>query len=220
MAMDHTRALIFHYKPGDLSHDVQVVLTFRKPTDSEPGPSQSRVAWRVVKLKAIPGSSSTAQFNIDFSGRLGFGIEQVTNGNLIIPQLMIEMKPGQSTILSLSGSNPVWSEPNGNNGSLIQAINDTGALQDIAFGIVNNKQTFSTLSPTFLWKIGPDRTAEAKFSPELMMYANLDLQESGVIPGDVEQHLLWEMNLAALESVTHWAFTETPKGHYEVTPML
>ncbi|KAF9257607.1 hypothetical protein L218DRAFT_1005962 [Marasmius fiardii PR-910] len=217
--MDRARSLSFYYKPAELVSDVQLALTFKDTTDTGPGRPQKRVAWRVVQLKAIPGSSSTAQFDIEFSGRLGFSVGQVTNGNLVIPQLMIEIKEGQSTTLSLNGSNPVWSEPDGNNGNRIQAFNDTGLPQNITFGTVSNKQAFSTLSPTFLWKVDPDHTAEVNFRPELMMYANLDLLENGVIPDDTEQHLVWGIDLATLESVTHWAFKVTPNGKYEVTPI-
>ncbi|KAJ8084043.1 hypothetical protein PM082_002810 [Marasmius tenuissimus] len=213
--------LLFYYKPGQLTKDVNVVLTFDAPTRSELSTDQNYVAWRVANLKSTPGSTANNQFSVDYAARLGFSVAQLTNGNTVIPSSMIEMKIGQSTDLTLNGSNPTWSDPSGGTGTIIRATNKTGLVQNIAVGTVKDVPGgFSALVPSFLWKVGENLTAEAKFQPILKMYVNLDYKQNDFMTADLASMTpVWTGNLAALAPLASFAFAETPQRGYAVTPI-
>ncbi|KAK1230884.1 hypothetical protein PQX77_006014 [Marasmius sp. AFHP31] len=212
--------LLFYYKPGEFSKDVNVVLTFDAPTKSELSTDQNYVAWRVANLKSNPGSKANNRFVVDYRNRFGFGVGQLTNGNTVIPTSMIEMKPGQSTDLTLNGSTPAWSDPSDGTGTLIRATNKTGLLQNMAFGTVSDVGGFSILEPAFMWKVGENLSVEAKFRPILKMYVNLDCKKNDFLSADVASMTpIWTGNLAALAPLASFAFTETPQRGYAVTPI-
>ncbi|KAK1217632.1 hypothetical protein PQX77_019705 [Marasmius sp. AFHP31] len=213
--------LLFYYKPGQLNKDVNVVLTFDAPTKSELSTDQNYVAWNVAYLKSTPGSAASNSFSVDYTSRLGFSVAQLTNGNTVIPSSMIEMKNGQSTDLTLEGGNPTWSDPSGDTGTIIRATNKTGLAQNIAVGTVKDVPGgFTTLVPSFLWKVGENLTAEAKFQPILKMYVNLDYKQNDFMTGDLASITpIWTGNLAALAPLASFAFAETPQGGYAVTPI-
>ncbi|KAJ8093511.1 hypothetical protein PM082_020369 [Marasmius tenuissimus] len=214
--------LVFNYLPGKLTRDVNVVLTFDAPTKSELSTDQNYVAWRVANLKSTPGSTANNQFSVEYANRLGFSVAQLTNGNTVMPSSMIEMTLGQSTDLTLDGSNPTWSNPSGGPGAVIRATNMTKYFQNIAVGTVKDGQGgFSTLEPSFLWKVGENLTAEAKFQPKLKMYVNLGYKESDFITADLASMTpVWTGDLAQLAPLTSFAFAETPQGGYAVTQLI
>ncbi|KIK69239.1 hypothetical protein GYMLUDRAFT_237061 [Collybiopsis luxurians FD-317 M1] len=208
------RTLIFHYKPGQLTQDVNVVVTFQPPTSSEPSSDQNRVAWKVTNLKAVPGSSTSGQFAIKYDERLGFGVARLLDGNTVFPDLMVDMKLGQTTQLSREGNNLIWSEPAGSNGAIIRATNTTDYGQNIVVGTVQDIGGYSVLEPTFLWKVGTKVSVEARFYPLLNMHG----LENDFITANLE-HLspIWAKNLANIDSITHFSFFESPQGNYGVT---
>ncbi|KAK1234796.1 hypothetical protein PQX77_001995, partial [Marasmius sp. AFHP31] len=129
-------SLTFFYKPGQLTRDVDVMLTFEVP-DKEV--EDDFAVWHVAKLKSNRGSLAVNQFSIDYSGRLGFGVGQVNTGRVLTPSSMVEVKPGQFTVLTSNGTDPIWSNPTtaGNEdgiGNSMRVTNNTGRDQTIAFG--------------------------------------------------------------------------------------
>ncbi|KAK1230885.1 hypothetical protein PQX77_006015, partial [Marasmius sp. AFHP31] len=137
---------------------------------------------------------------------------------------MVEMEYGQSVDLNLEGSTPTWSDPhNGTDPTSIRVTNKTVLAQNIAVGERESQPSgpqkyegvltkspsqgtvkdvaggFSTLVPTFMWKLGTNQTAEAKFRPVLNMYVNLDCQQNDLIAFDMESITpVWTADLAAL----------------------
>ncbi|KAL0067021.1 hypothetical protein AAF712_006010 [Marasmius tenuissimus] len=212
---NHT--LMFYYRPGQLTKGVNVVFTLENPTSSELSIDQNRVAWRVATLKAVPGSAAINQFSVEYSGRLGFGINEHT----VLPTSMVEIEPGQITELTLSGSAPVWSNPSVTGGIMLRATNRTGRTQHVAVGTVKDTSSgFPILSPTFLWKVSDNITAEAKVRPILKMYVNLDYRQNDFITDDLRViRPVWTENLADLPSFASFSITETPQGQYAVCPL-
>ncbi|KAK1216122.1 hypothetical protein PQX77_021241 [Marasmius sp. AFHP31] len=95
--------------------------------------------WHVAKLKSNRGSLVVNQFNIDYSGMLGFGVGQVNTGRVLTPGSMVEVKPGQFTVLTWSETDPIWSNlmaasEDGMRNSM-RVTNNTGRDQAIAFGL-------------------------------------------------------------------------------------
>ncbi|KAJ8085030.1 hypothetical protein AAF712_013336 [Marasmius tenuissimus] len=217
------RTLIFNYKPGQLTKDVTVTLVFDPPTGGELSGEQNHVAWRVANLKSNPGSNAMNAFSVDFDSRLGFGVAQLSNGNSVIPNSLIEMKLGETTELFLNGSNPTWGPPSGSggNGAIIRATNKTGYAQNITVGTVKDiGGGFSILLPTFMWKVGGGLTAEANFQPNLKMFVNLDYKQSDFMAGDLASiEPIWSANLSALAPTTSFAFSEADQQGYSVRAM-
>ncbi|KAL0069370.1 hypothetical protein AAF712_003390 [Marasmius tenuissimus] len=217
------RTLIFNYKPGQLTRDVNVVFVFATPMGTELSGDQNRVAWKTANLKAAPGSTAMNAFSVDYNSRLGFGVAQLTNGNSVTPNSMIEMKTGQTTGLTLNGSTPTWSDPTGSaaNGTVIRATNKTGYVQNITVGTVKDLGGgFSILVPTFMWKVGEGLTCEANFRPKLKMYVNLDYKQNEFMTADLASiDPIWSANLSALGPITNFTFSETPQQGYSVATL-
>ncbi|KAK1236198.1 hypothetical protein PQX77_000574 [Marasmius sp. AFHP31] len=237
--------LLFYYKPGLLTKDVNIVLTFDSPIKSEVSTDRNSVAWGVINLKAKPGSVASNQFTVDCPGRLGFSVVQPITFNTISSSSMVEMEYGQSVDLNLEGSTPTWSDPyNGTDPTSIRVTNKTVLAQNIAVGeresqpfgpqkyeevltkspsqgtVKDVAGGFSTLVPTFMWKLGTNQTAEAKFRPVLNMYVNLDCQQNDLIAFDMQSITpVWTGDLAALAPLASFAFSETPQRGYAVTPI-
>ncbi|KIK69238.1 hypothetical protein GYMLUDRAFT_237060 [Collybiopsis luxurians FD-317 M1] len=216
------RTLIFHYKPGQLTQDVNVVLTFQPPTPSELSQDQNLIAWKVASLKAVPGSTMQNQFSVTYVARLGFSVAQLLDGNLVLPGSMIEMKLGQITQLKLDGQNLTWVEPTESSGTIIRATNATDARQNIAVGTIQDVAGgYSVLAPTFLWKVGTNISVEAEFHPVLKMYVNLGYRQNDFITANLASlKPVWQKNLAGLESIANFSFVETSQAAcYEVAPL-
>ncbi|KAF9256999.1 hypothetical protein L218DRAFT_1006667 [Marasmius fiardii PR-910] len=212
------RLLIFYYNPSELRKDVDLLFTFQPPTEETMTHEQSRVAWKVAHLSK--GHNTTGTFEIRYSARLGFSVAQ---------------HPGEITILTDDPSYG-WSEPSENGGNLLQAVNQTHSVQDIAFGTVTNERHgFIHLKPTFLFKVHAGNTVKANFHPKLIMYANTGYQgelqsfhrmpgkiqileiENALISADRKFPTIWEANLSELPKTSMWIFAEKSKGHYTVT---
>ncbi|KAF9256997.1 hypothetical protein L218DRAFT_1006665 [Marasmius fiardii PR-910] len=208
------RTLKFKYNPGSLKKDVDLVMTFEPPTDETMTHEQSRVAWKVAHL--YKGNGNTGTFDVNYSARLGFSVAEVDSGNIIDPQLPVEVKLGEMTTLT---DNPRdWSKPSKISGTLIKATNKTEMFQDIVVGTVtSDRHGFIDVAPTFLFKVGAGNTVEANFHPKLMMYANAGYQENALMEADETSPLLWEQNLAELPKTSTWIFTEEAQGKYKIT---
>ncbi|KAF9257640.1 hypothetical protein L218DRAFT_949015 [Marasmius fiardii PR-910] len=193
-----SRTLTFNV--GQLTKDVQVVFVVQAPTNGKIGDGYY-LAWRIAELKA--GGNSDDRFTVEYPASLGIATAGIT-----------KIKPGQSTTLALDGEVRFWSEPTKIGGNTIQAINRTGGFQGIALGTVNDQNNDFPLSPTFLWDVGAEMTAETDFSPNLMMFVNLYCEKGGVIFDDPpESECIWKVNLNAQDPVTDWKFEETPQVH-------
>ncbi|KAF9257643.1 hypothetical protein L218DRAFT_1005942 [Marasmius fiardii PR-910] len=211
-----SRTLTFNV--GQLTKDVQVVFVVQAPTNAKIGDDGYYIAWRIAELKA--GGNSDDRFTVEYPASLGIATAGIFDHTALPSEVWTKIKPGQSTTLALDGEVCFWSEPTEIGGNTIQAINRTGGFQGIALGTVD-AQIDSFLRPTFLWNVGAEMTAETDFSPNLMMFVNLDCEMQGsVIFGNLPESMcIWKVNLNAQDPVTHWNFEETPKGTYRVTTM-
>ncbi|KAL0062680.1 hypothetical protein AAF712_010444 [Marasmius tenuissimus] len=72
-------SLTFNYKPGQLTKDVDMIFTFEtlhKDTNRD------FAAWHIAKLKPIPDSVAVNQFNVKYSGKVGFSVAQVVSARV------------------------------------------------------------------------------------------------------------------------------------------
>ncbi|KAF9256949.1 hypothetical protein L218DRAFT_1081129 [Marasmius fiardii PR-910] len=206
------RTLNFKYAPKNLSVDVNAIFTFVPPSNVELGPEQNRAAWYVAQLHK--GAGGTGSFQVVYSAEFGFSTVQLTEGNVIHPQVMQEMTTGQSTTLQPDGT---WTEPTTIGGQLFKAENGTKMYQKIAVGTVTrDSHGLGTLTPTFLFKVGEKGAAAVSFHPKLLLYANSQYQQNALMSGNVETGLIWDVELAKLPAVSNWIFSEGDQGAYTV----
>ncbi|KAL0072009.1 hypothetical protein AAF712_000932 [Marasmius tenuissimus] len=135
---------------------------------------------------------------------------------------MVEIKYGQSIDLTLEGSTPTWSDPyDGTDPTSIRVANKTVLAQNIVVGTVKDVASgFTSLVPTYMWRLGTNQTAEAKFRPVLNMYVNLDCEQNDLIALDMQSITpVWTGDLAALAPLASFAFSETSQRGYTVTPL-
>ncbi|KAF9256998.1 hypothetical protein L218DRAFT_1006666 [Marasmius fiardii PR-910] len=209
------RTLKFYYNPSLLKKDVNLVFTFQPPTQEPLTDDQNCAAWKIAQLTKNPGT--TASFDVHYSGRLGFSVAEIEIGNIIQPEIPVEVKAGQITTFT---DNPRgWSSPTERGGPLLRATNNTDMYQDIAVGTVTeDKHGFIDLIPTFLFKAGAGRTVEADFRPKLMMYVNHGYRENALLRAEDAAPPIWDANLAELGKHSTWVFAEDDQGGYKVTP--
>ncbi|KAF9256434.1 hypothetical protein L218DRAFT_1007363 [Marasmius fiardii PR-910] len=212
------RTLVFYFKPGRLTKDVKLVFTFKPPTELALSTSDNRVAWEIFELKAEPGSNTTGLFTINFPDTLSFTVAQQHGPDGVChPGLAIEIKPGQSTNLTVVGSKRAWSEPTEISEKHIEAINKTNMYQNIYVGTVINDDDIAIPRPTFRFKVGAGSPVKAKFQPQLMMYGNIGYEKDGLITDGLKDNLIWEVDLTTLQKYSCWKFAEGAQGKYSVT---
>ncbi|KAJ7690178.1 hypothetical protein B0H14DRAFT_3532415 [Mycena olivaceomarginata] len=212
--------MVINYNQGQLTQSVNLLLTFEKPIQDELSARQNLAAWKVVKLTCVPGADTTGKAIVSYSGRLAFGVSQDDNGNVIIPSAITEMKLGESVDLDWKDGTPVWgTRTSGDTGNLITATNMTPNRQDISVGTLQKVGTIDNYSPSFMWKVGKQMTAEADFHPMLRAYVNTGFLENEFITADIRSPLIKQWNLAALSPATNWLFRELPQGNYAITPL-
>lgn len=193
------RRLVFYTYPYDLSRDTTLLLSFMPPKTEELYRDMYPTAWRVLRISGRHvGTTAVAEY----SSRLAFGVTQVNNRNVTIPQTYVEIGLGQSTRLTTTDDGFVhWSLPQGKalraEGPL-KALNDTGDQRDICVGSLDPRT--SGFLPILVWpQVNNGALAAFKFTPELHVYAYSGYQESELIRGAVEHHL-GNWNLATLQN--------------------
>ncbi|KAF8187910.1 hypothetical protein K438DRAFT_1764618 [Mycena galopus ATCC 62051] len=212
------RNMIINYCPGELTADVTLMLTFTPPSANKLSTEQNVVAWKVIKLKSVPGSKANNTAIVSYSGRLAFGLTQDDIGNVIYGASTVEMSLGDTVDVNWSDDSSMWGLPaKGNDtGTLIKAKNTTQYRQNVSVGTLQNLGGVEVYTPSFLWKVGSTLAVEADFHPMLQAYVNLGYVQNEFITADITGNMITEWNLAALPAVSNWKFTQLPQGNYAI----
>ncbi|KAJ7318509.1 hypothetical protein DFH08DRAFT_971258 [Mycena albidolilacea] len=182
--------MIFNYSPGQLTQNVNLMLTFEAPTKKTLSTEQNLVAWKVITMRSVPNSKAKNKATVAYTGRLAFGASQ----DAIYGSSTVEMKLGESVDLNWQDEDAVWGIPasSGSTGTLIKAKNKTGYKQDIS-------------------------VVEADFHPILKAYVNTGYVQNEFITADISTDMITDWNLAALPLVFNWKFEELAQGGYKIT---
>ncbi|KAJ7924592.1 hypothetical protein B0H13DRAFT_2315306 [Mycena leptocephala] len=230
--------MIFNYSPGQLTQNVNLMLTFTAPTKDKLSTLQNLVAWKVITMRSVPGSKATNKAPVSYTGRLAFGSSQ----NAIILQCLTAtfkltadalghwkrhlrrldcrdegkcplVNLGESIDLNWQDDAAVWGLPSNSVdiGTLIKAKNTTPYRQNISVGTLQTIGTVDVYSPSFMWKVGSKLSATADFHPMLKSYVNLGYVQNEFITADISSDLLQEWNLTGLPAVSNWLFSELPQ---------
>ncbi|KAJ7196633.1 hypothetical protein GGX14DRAFT_672193 [Mycena pura] len=213
------RTLLFKYKPGSLTKDATLMLTFEKPTSAQLSTDQNLVAWKVIPLRYVRGSTATNTIPITYSARLAFGSSQGMEGNIVYGNTVAEMKEGQTVDLNLRDGITEWGAPTDITpaSTLIKGKNNTAFYQEISVGTIETKGGSDIYNPTFLWKVGTRLTAEASFHPTLRAYVNLGYMQSEFITANIASDQIQSWELTGLQPTSTWDFKETTQGGYTIT---
>ncbi|CAE6497611.1 unnamed protein product, partial [Rhizoctonia solani] len=125
----------------------------------------SRAKYLLIFVSLPVGTSSVAEY----SARLAFGVTQINNTNLTIPETYVELGLGQTTKLTTNAEGFThWSQPTGKlvpaDGPL-KAVNDTGDQKDISIGSLDVHN--SNFLPIICWpRVNNGGAATVNFAPD------------------------------------------------------
>ncbi|KAG2072240.1 hypothetical protein BDR04DRAFT_1096814 [Suillus decipiens] len=142
------------------------------------------------------GETGPYRAHATYTSQLAFSKPQVVDGNIIDAETSVKINDSEKT--SLTEANDVYhfSSPQAGTPGVLQAVNNTGAVQDIAVGLDGSHVT-------------------ARFTPVLRAYITSDYQETAIIRGAIDTPAIWSQNLAGLAESTTWTLKrDLATGHY------
>ncbi|KAG1777069.1 hypothetical protein EV702DRAFT_1105493 [Suillus placidus] len=194
-----TRNLTF--QSNELGKDVSIMLTFDGAME---GLYEDffPVVWKVSKFGK--------------TGGLAFSKPQVENGNIIDAATCVKINNSEKTTLTEANEVYQFSAPKAGTTGVLQAVNSTGAVQDIAVGFMSKGQLMPTPALYFNG-VGDGSHVTAKFTPVLRAYITSDYQETAILRGAIDTPAIWSRNLAELAPSTTWTLTRDPaSGKYTI----
>ncbi|KAG2339415.1 hypothetical protein BDR05DRAFT_891829, partial [Suillus weaverae] len=151
-----------------------------------------------------------------YTSQLAFSIPQVENGNIIDAETCVKINDSEKTTLTEANNVYSFSAPQAGTAGVLQAVNSTGDVQDIAVGFMSKGQLMPTPALYFNG-VGDGSHVSAKFTPVLRAYITSDYQETAIIRGAIDTPAIWTRNLAELAPSTTWNLTRDPAtGRYTI----
>ncbi|KAG1742123.1 hypothetical protein EDB19DRAFT_1702133 [Suillus lakei] len=209
--MSHAFTRNLTFQSNDLGKEATIMLTF--DADME-GLYEDffPVVWKVSKF----GKTGPYRAHATYTSQLAFSKPQVVDGNIIDAETCVKINDSEKT--SLTEANDVYhfSPPQAGTSGVLQAVNNTGAIQDIAVGFMNAGDLMP--KPALYFKeVGDGSHVTAEFTPVLRAYITSDYQETAIIRGAIDTPAIWSQNLAALPEHTTWTLKrDAASGHYSV----
>ncbi|KAG2747894.1 hypothetical protein P692DRAFT_20834462 [Suillus brevipes Sb2] len=211
MAHLFTRNLTF--QSNDLGKEATLMLTFDAQMDGlyeEFLP----VVWKVSKF----GKSGPYRANATYTSQLAFSKPQVVDGNIIDAETCVKVNVGEKTTLTEANEVYHFSSPIKGASNALQAVNNTGAIQDIAVGFMT-KGDLMPKPALYFTDVGDGSHVTARFTPILRAYITSDYQETAIIRGAIDTPAVWMEDLASLPQSTTWNLTRDPaSGRYKMHP--
>ncbi|KAG1759462.1 hypothetical protein EDD22DRAFT_141591 [Suillus occidentalis] len=210
MAHLFTRNLTF--QSNDLGKEASLMLTFDADMDGLYEESFP-VVWKVAKF----GKSGPYRANATYTSQLAFSKPQVVDGNIIDAETCVKINVGEKTFLTEANEVYHFSAPAAGASGTLQAVNNTGAIQDIAVGFMT-KGDLMPKPALYFTDVGDGSNVTARFTPVLRAYITSDYQETAIIRGAIDTPAIWTQDLAALSQSTTWTLARDPAtGRYTMT---
>ncbi|KAG1771183.1 hypothetical protein EV702DRAFT_1137405 [Suillus placidus] len=209
MAHLFTRSLTF--LSNDLGNEASIMLTF--DGDME-GLYEDffPVVWKVSTF----GEAGSYAAKATYTSQLAFSKPQVRIGNIINAETCVKINDGEKTTLTEADGVYQFSAPQAGTTGVLEAMNSTGAVQDIAVGFMSMGQLMPTPALYFNG-VGDKSHVTAKFTPVLRAYITSDYQETAILRGAIDTPAIWSRNLAELAPSTTWILTHDPaSGKYTI----
>ncbi|KAG2140362.1 hypothetical protein BD769DRAFT_1429635 [Suillus cothurnatus] len=168
------------------------------------------VVWKVSKF----GKTGAYRTQLTYTNQLAFTKAQVADGNFISAGTSIRVDPGQKTVLTEGNDVFSFSSPQSGSPGFVQAVNNTGSIQDIAVGFLN-KGDFVPTPALYFDDVGDGSQVTAQLTPILRVYLTSDYQESTILRGAIETPAIWSQDLTGLADHTAWNLKRDPSsGRY------
>ncbi|KAG2072238.1 hypothetical protein BDR04DRAFT_415729 [Suillus decipiens] len=209
MPRTFTRDLTF--QSNDLGKETTIMLTFdadMKGLYEDFFP----VVWMVSKF----GKTGTYDLQATYTSQLAFSRPQVDDGGYKITEAAVSVKINVGEKTSLTESNDIYyfSTPQPGTPDVLQAVNNTGAIQDIALGFISQGDLVPQSVLCFSG-VGDGRQATAQFTPVLRLYITSDYQENAIIRSAITPPAIWSQDLTGLAKSTTWTLKyDAASGHY------
>ncbi|KAG2340262.1 hypothetical protein BDR05DRAFT_950540 [Suillus weaverae] len=140
--------------------------------------------------------------------------EPVVDGNLISAETSVKINDSEKTTLTEVNDVYHFSVPQAGTAGVLQAVNSTGAVQDMAVGFINKGDLMPTPALYFN-DVGDGSHVTARFTPVLRAYITSDYQETAILRGAIDTPAIWTHDLTALAESTTWNLErDAVTGHY------
>ncbi|KAG2339414.1 hypothetical protein BDR05DRAFT_967972 [Suillus weaverae] len=168
------------------------------------------VVWKVSKF----GKTGAYRAQATYTSQLAFSKAQVVDGNLISAQTCVKINDSEKTTLTEVNDVYHFSAPQAGAAGVLQAVNSTGAIQDMAVGFMNKGDLMPTTALYFNG-VGDGSHVTARFTPILRVYITSDYQETAILRGAIDTPAIWTHDLTALAESTTWNLKrDAATGHY------
>ncbi|KAG2055158.1 hypothetical protein BDR06DRAFT_954333 [Suillus hirtellus] len=208
--MPYVKNLSFQTK--DLGKKSTLLLTFDSSVKGLYQTCFPTVCWLTTF-----GQTGSYRICVTYSSQLAFSRPQLKNGNIIDAETCVELNDGEKTTLTRDGSVFQFSNPVKGVPGYLEALNDSGSIQDIALGFKNPRDSMPT--PVLYFKEVEDASKiVAEFTPILRAYVTAEYQHTTILQEAIEIPAIWEQNIASLSESTTWNLTrDTATGRYNLT---
>lgn len=170
------------------------------------------IVWKVSKF----GKTGSYSARVTYTSQLAFSKPQVVNGNIIDAETCVKINDGEKTNLTVANGVHHFSPPQPATPGVLQAVNNTGIIQDLAVGFM----TPGDLMPKpvlYFNGVGDGSHVTARFTPILHAYITSDYEKTSIIRGAIDTPAIWTQDLSALPESTIWTLTrDTVTGRYSL----
>ncbi|KAG1780112.1 hypothetical protein EV702DRAFT_59908 [Suillus placidus] len=202
--MSHLFTRNLTFQSNDLGRNAVLMLTFDADMlglyeDFFP------VAWKVSKF----GKTGLCKAHITYTSQLAFSKPQVVDGNIIGAESCVKIDVSEKTTLTEADHVYHFSPPQAGASGVLQAVNNTGDVQDIAVGFMNEGDCIPT--PVLYFNDVKDGShVTAQFAPVLRAYVTTACQETEIIRSEIASPVMWSHDLATLAKDTTWNLERNP----------
>ncbi|KAG1846390.1 hypothetical protein DFJ58DRAFT_915380 [Suillus subalutaceus] len=205
-----TRHLTF--QSNDLGKEVTIMFALVDDNMKSLYKDRFPVVWKVSKF----GKSGAYRAQATYTNQLAFSKAQVTHWNFISAGTSVKVNVGQKTTLTEADDVFSFSSPQQGSSGFVQALNNTGVIQDIAVGFLNKGDLMPTPA-LYFDDVGDGSHVTAQFTPILRVYITSDYQETAIIRSAIETPVIWSQDLSGLAEHTNWNLTrDGVTGRYKI----
>ncbi|KAG2037046.1 hypothetical protein BDR03DRAFT_1092153 [Suillus americanus] len=209
--MSHIFTRNLTFESNDLGKEATIMLTF--DADME-GLYKDffPVVWKVSTF----GQTGSYRARATYTSQLAFSKPQVVDGNIIDAETSVKINVSEKTTLTEANDVYHFSPPQAGASGVLQAVNSTGDVQDIAVGFMSPGDLMP--KPALYFNgVGDGSHVTARFTPVLRAYITSDYQETAIIRGAIDTPAIWSHDLAGLAQSTTWTIKlDAATGHYTI----
>ncbi|KAG2094240.1 uncharacterized protein F5147DRAFT_840366 [Suillus discolor] len=153
------------------------------------------------------GKMGPYRYRATYTDQLAFSTTQASDERIFSTGTSVKIDHGHKATLTKDKDH--FSPSQTGTSGVVQVFNNTGTVQDLAFGFIDNGELMPT--PTLYFpNVEKDNSCTAKFTPVLRAYITSDYQEAEIFLGRC--NTLWSQDLTALTENTTWSVDNKLEG--------